>query len=210
MKPKIIGPLGEEPVSVDEGRAHLEAQRYGDSDVDTIDDAMIAAWLQAAREHCEHFLGLSLSTRTMEIALDQFPTSRRCGRGAREDIAVELPGGPVREIVSISWGDDSDAELAAADFVLDTYREPAAVSPVSASWPSVAVATNAVKIRYLGGYGVDTDGGEPMPALFRAAMLLVLGHLFENRSENTEAALAALPLGVEALLRPSRVRLGMA
>jgi uncharacterized phiE125 gp8 family phage protein len=210
MKPKIIGPLGEEPVSVEEGRAHLEAQPYGDSDVDTTDDAMIAVWLQAAREHCEDFLGLSLSTRTMEIALDQFPTTRRCGHLARDDIAVELPGGPVREIVSISWGDASDDELATADFVLDTYREPAAVLPVSASWPPVPVATNAVKIRYLGGYGVDTDGGEPMPALFRAAMLLVLGHLFENRSENTETALASLPMGFEALLRRRRVLLGMA
>ena len=62
----------------------------------------------------------------------------------------------------------------------------------------------------LAGYGADSDGGEALPKVIRAAMLLVIGHLYEHRSENTEVALQSLPLGVGALLRPRRVRLGMA
>jgi uncharacterized phiE125 gp8 family phage protein len=211
MTPKVIVGPGDEPISIEEARAHLEAQPYFDTDVDTIDDTMIEGWLAAGREYCEDFLGLSLSTRTLEIALDAFPASRGCsGQVARDAVAVELPLGPVREVLDIYWGNDSDDRLSEDAFALDTYRTPNRVAPVAAPWPTVTAATNAIKIRYLAGYGVDSDGGEPLPKVIRAAILLVLGHLYENRSENTEAALASLPLGVEALLRPRRIRKGMA
>ena len=80
MTPKVIAGATVEPLTVAECRAHLEAQAYEDSDVDPIDDAMIDGWLAAAREHCENFLGLSLATRTLEIALDSFPTTLANGR----------------------------------------------------------------------------------------------------------------------------------
>jgi uncharacterized phiE125 gp8 family phage protein len=203
--PKIISVEGDEPISIEEARAHLEAQPYEDSDVDPIDDTMIEGWLMAAREYCENFLGLSLTTRTLEIALDSFPTSTSIG-----GVLIELPMGPVRDVISVSWGDDSDAELAAADLALDTYRRPNALKPVAAAWPSVTAATNAVKVRYLAGYGVDSDGGEAMPKVIRSAILLVLGHLYRNREDTTEQALSSIPVGATSLMRPLRVRLGMA
>jgi len=198
--PKTILAPDEEPITVDDARAHLEAARYGDTELDATDDAMIEAWIQTAREHCEDFLGLSLAVRTLEIALDTFPD---------DDEAIVLPMGPVIDVTSVSWGDDSDSEMDADEYVLDDYSVPHCLKPVTA-WPSVTSAPNAVKIRYLAGYGDTTDGAEPLPAVFRSAMLLVIGHLYENRSESTEKAMSSLPLGVQALLRPRRVRLGMA
>lgn len=211
MRPLVIVAPLEEPISIDEARAHIEAQRYDDSDVDPIDDAMIEGWIGAAREHCENFLGLSLSTRTLEIALDSFPVvgSRCYGRSAAS-IGVDLPMGPVREVVSVIWGEESDEELAAADFVLDLYQLPNRIMPVAASWPSITAATNAVKIRYVAGYGVDSDGGEQIPRAIRAAMLLLVGHMYAHREDASEASLASIPNGAMALLRPLRVRLGMA
>jgi uncharacterized phiE125 gp8 family phage protein len=203
--PKVIDGPVTEPLSIAECRAHLEAQAYEDTDVDPVDDDMIAGWLAAAREYCEDFLGLSLSTRTLEVALDTFPTSTSPG-----GTEIEIPMGPVREVLSISWGDESDEEVAAADFLLDDYRKPNRVKPVAAAWPSVTASTNAVKIRYLAGYGVDSDGGEALPRVLRSAILLVLGHLYENRSDSVEKALATIPTGAETLMRARRVRLGMA
>lgn len=200
-RPKVIIPPDVEPVTVDEARAHLEAARYEDSDVDPLDDAMIEAWITAAREHCESFLGLSLAVRVLEIALDAFPDDAE---------AIELPMGPVIDIVRVSWGDGSDDEMDADEFTLDDYSVPHCLKPVGAAWPVVTAATNAIKVRYLAGYGDASDGAEELPKVIRSAMLLVIGHLYENRSESTEKAMERLPLGVTALLRPHRIRLGMA
>jgi hypothetical protein len=71
MRPKIIAQPVVEPLTIDECRAHLEAQRYDDTTIDDADDAMIGGLLAAAREHCEQFLGLSLAPCTLEIALDR-------------------------------------------------------------------------------------------------------------------------------------------
>lgn len=204
-RPKIIEAPAAEPISIDEARAHLEAQRYEESDVDPLDDAKIEGWISAAREHCENFLGLSLATCTLEIALDQFPLST-----SPTGLPIELPMGPVREIIFVSWSDESDGELDAADYVLDDFAQPSRLRPTGAAWPAIAASPNAVRIRYVAGYGVDTDGGEPLPKAIRAAMLLILGHLYRNREDSTEAAMISIPNGAEALMRPLRVRLGMA
>jgi len=200
-RPKIITAPDVEPITVDEARAHIEAPRYADSEIDPVDDAKIEGWITTAREHCEAFLGLSLAVRVLEIALDEFPAW-----GA----AIELPMGPVIDVVRVSWGDGSDDELDDADFVLDDYTLPAELKPVATAWPTVTAATNALKVRYLAGYGDESDGADPLPATFKSAMLLLIGHLYEQRSETTEKAMQSLPLGVSALLRPHRVRLGMA
>jgi len=203
MTPKVIVAPIAEPLTVEECRQHLEAQSYGDSDVDPTDDAMIEAMASAAREHCENFTGLAFSTRTLEIALDEFPSSS-------DGLAIELPMGPVREVLSVSWGDESDDELAATDFTLNDYVSPAMLTPVAASWPTVTAATNVIKIRYLAGYGVDTDGGEALPKALRQAVLLTLGDLYCSRENATAGTTSAVATTAEALMRPLRVRKGMA
>ena len=222
--PKVIATEGAEPVTVAEARSHLEAQEYSDTDIDPTDDLMIEAWIVAAREYCEQFTGLSLVTKTLEIALDSFPLSTDTG-----GVGIDLPGGPVRSIVQIMTpppateydSSDVDSDMLADEdiwadgqvnpdlYVLDDYRRPNQAKPVTA-WPAITAATNAVKIRYLAGYDIDSDGGEALPKMIRAAVLLVVGHLYANREASTEVALTHIPLGVESLLRPHRVRMGMA
>lgn len=214
-RPKVITAPTEEPITIEEARAHLEAPAYDDTDVDPIDETMIDAWLGAAREMCEQFLGLSLAPQTLEIALDRFPTTKIDG-----STVVELPFGPVREVVEIMTPagefdtDDVDSDTAADEpvfadgevnpdvYVLDTYSQPARLVAVSA-WPIITAATNAIKVRYTAGYG---DGGEPLPKSCRAAILVILAHLYANRGDEA----AELPPTAEALLRPLRVRMGMA
>lgn len=56
-------------------------------------------------------------------------------------------------------------------------------------------------VRYRAGYA---DGQVPAP--IRHAILLLVGHLYENRMAVTAAtAMGAMPLGVDALLSPYRV-----
>lgn len=202
LTPIMIDAPIEEPITVDEARAHLEAQSYYDSDTDPIDDDMIENMIATAREACEDFLGLSLTLRTLEVSVDRFPSSRR-----ERDIGIELPFGPAREIVSVRWGEESDDTLDPEEFFLDRYAPVHKIKPLGASWPVVSAGAQGTQIRYVAGYGNDSNVGDlPMPKVFRSAMLLMVGYLFENRGAED----GALPPGVEALLRPRRVRLGMA
>jgi uncharacterized phiE125 gp8 family phage protein len=194
---KVITPATEEPISLEDCRSHLEAQPYYDSDVDPQDDHMILAWLAAAREYCEQFTGLVIGEKTIEVALDEFPTG-----------AVELPVGPLVSMTSVSIGEGSDAEIDEVAYTVDDYSKPPRIVPVT-TWPTMTGATNAVKIRYVAGYGDDSDS-LPLPFLLRAAMLLILGHLYENRENSTDKAMQTIPTGADALMRPLRIRMGMA
>jgi len=189
---------------------------------------MIAGVIGAAREHCEEFLARSLAPCVLEIALDAWPTTRDIA-----GLAIELPRGPVREVLSILAGEpnsSSDALLDPADYVLDTYGLLARVFPFAGSWPgavTVPGGVSAIRVQYSAGYAApdevlavsssssssDSDfvPGPPLPKAYRAAMLLMIGHLWENREAvNVGNIVTELPLGVTALLRPTRVRLGMA
>jgi uncharacterized phiE125 gp8 family phage protein len=214
---KVIAPPTVEPVTIEEARAHLEAQRYGDTSVDDADDAMIMAWVGAARAHCEEFLALSLAPTELEIALDAWPQATGIA-----GVAIELPRGPVREVLYITAGDptsSSDNELDPADYVLDTFGILPRVLPVG-SWPgtpTVPGGVGAIRVRYAAGYASpdepsssDANPPLPLPPAIRAAILLMLGHLYETREAVNADGMTTVPLGVDALLRPLRVRLGMA
>jgi uncharacterized phiE125 gp8 family phage protein len=197
MIPKVIVDVTEEPLTIAECRLHLRIDPDVNSDDEEThpDDALILALLSAAREHCENFTGLSLAPKTLEIAMDEFP----------EDTIVELPGGPVVSVTSVTV----DGEVVAAEnYELDTYTRPDRLLPVT-EWAASTATTNAIKIRYVAGYGEGTDE-TTIPYALRAAILLVLGHLYEHREDATEKALASIPLGAQALMRPLRVKRGMA
>lgn len=222
MTPKIIEAAEAEPLTIVECRSHLNVYAYEtDSDGNTThpDDAMILAMLAAAREQCENFTGRAITRKTYEFALDEFPLSNPqyqsvypapapSGRNG----AIELPLPPLVSVVSVMVGTDSDALMVeGTDYLVDDYSQPARILPVT-TWPSVAASTNNIKIRYIAGYGVDSDGDIALPGAIRAAILLTLGTLYANRENDrfTQGSVLTLPNGVESLLRPYRVRLGMA
>ena len=93
MKLRVLSEAADEPITLEEARAHLEAQAYGDTDVDLLDDTMILGWLKAAREYAEQFTGLSFIQRDYEGALDEFPAEY-----------IEIPVGPVLYVDSVTTG----------------------------------------------------------------------------------------------------------
>lgn len=198
MKLRVLSEAADEPITLEEARAHLEAQAYGDADVDLLDDTMILGWLKAAMEYAEQFTGLSFIQRDYEGALDEFPAEY-----------IEIPVGPVLYVDSVTTGQAtvSSSDDAEVSFVFDEFSVPARIYPLT-SWPSVTATVNGVRVRFTAGYG--GSDGDALPWSVRAAILLLLGHLYANRETNTEKALADVPMGTDALLRQHRVRLGMA
>lgn len=181
------------------------------------DDSLLLGHLDAATDHAEKFTGRSILIRTYEFALDRFPAWRNpwlCEPGqTRLPPGIEIPYPPLIEVERFAYGADSDSELELGDdFTVDTYGDKAVLRPVTA-WPSVTAAPNVVTCRYRAGYSgeVDPDSdADPLPGAIRAAILLMVGHLYTNREASVAGSMAELPLGVEALLRPWRVLTGMA
>jgi uncharacterized phiE125 gp8 family phage protein len=206
-------------LSIETLRSHCEVVTI-DTDSDLVeshpDDALLLAYLDAATDHAERFTGRALLLRTFEFALDDFPRWRYGSLlRVRSELhpVIEIPYPPFVEAVSFTYGDDSDSELeASVDYLVDDYSDKAVLRPVS-SWPSVTAYPNLVKFRYRAGYSSEVDPDSDaltLPGGIRAAVLLMVSHLYANREASSEKAMAELPLGVEALLRPWRVLVGMA
>jgi uncharacterized phiE125 gp8 family phage protein len=215
---RIITPPEVEPVTLADLRAHLGIEPYElDSSGNGTHphDAMIMAMLGAAREHAEQFTGRSVALKTYELALDAFPA----------DGDIELPHPPVVSVESVvyvttdSAGDYVEETIDSADYSLDRHQADAGaawLSPAAgASWPAASELINAVKIRYRAGYQVpepdsSAEDAEALPFALRAAMLVVVGYLYEHRGDLQGKGPNEMPFAAEALLRPLRVRLGMA
>lgn len=175
-------------------------------------DPMLLGYLATAVEYAESVTGLAIALRTYEMALDQFPWSAPYWNTEGRGITLMRP--PVIEIVSVLCeGGGSEGELDQGDhYTFDDYRNPPRLLPVS-SWPTITRSSNAIKIRYRAGYSnestVDSDA-QPLPAVIRQALLLLVRHFYENPADGVEKALTTIPHGVMALLGTKRIETGFA
>jgi uncharacterized phiE125 gp8 family phage protein len=210
MSIKILQQPIAEPVTLGECYDHLRIDPYlvGTDGTSHPDDELIMAYAAAARGHAERFTGLSLAVKLYELALDGFPVDKE----------IRLRNPPLVEVVAVEYVDpDLLVQTVPPDqYVIDNHAtEDGAgwlVPAVGYSWPATANVINAVRVRYRAGYAVPGDGTdvEPLPYEARAAILLMLGQLYEHREDAMEKGLAAVPSRVHAMLRPLRVRIGMA
>ena len=196
-KYKVIGAVTE-PITLAEARLHCRVD--ADTSDGHPDDSLIEMYISVAREYAENFTGLALGKKTIELTLDDFPSDE-----------IELIG-PASSVTSIQYYDAAGdlQTLDASNYELDDYSKPSYIYPAYAvTWPPVYPMTNAVIITYVTGYADDSDS-QPLPFAAKAAILLMVGHLYENREDTTDRSMSNIPNGTDALLRPLRVRLGMA
>ncbi len=184
----VTGPASE-PVSLSEVKAHCRI-------TDSAEDGLIASYILAARQHIETTCGLSLRQQTFDLFLDKFPDS---------DCPIFLPRGPAVSITSVQYIDIAGATQtwSSANYQLDARRVPARLFPgFGLSYPSVRDIANAVTVRFVAGYA-DTA----LPDTLRSALLLLVGHYYENREPvNVGNIVNMIPLSVEALLAPHRAQ----
>jgi len=191
MALKIVTEPAAEPVTTAEAKSHLRV------DIST-DDTLIGSLITAARQMTEQITRRTLITQTWELTEDDWPGG--------DTIVIPLP--PLQSISSIKYTDDDgvEATFGTANYVVDTMSEPGRVRLTSgASWPSDTLQElNGVTIRFVAGYGT---AGSAVPQAMRQAMLMLLGHWYENR----EAVLLSgaipkeIPFAVDALLWPYRI-----
>lgn len=211
---RTIEPASAELVSVAEAAAHLRLDAYG-SPPAYEDETLIGYLITAAREYVEGLTGLTLAPATLELRGRSFPGLCRW----EGDSGIELRTAPVSGIVSVSYvdGDGATQAMSTSDYVLDADALVPVLFPAyGASWPGVRDEPGAVRIRFTAGYDA---GGSPsvdlLPRSLRAALLLMVGHLYENREETTRGEggstlVNPIPLGISALIERYRVRRGFA
>jgi len=185
----ITAPAGE-PVTVEEARAHCRID--GNQD-----DELLYMLTRTAREYAEAYTGRSFVSTTWELRVDQFP------------LYFQLPKAPLASVTSITYIDVQGATqtLSAGLYqvVADAgpFAQPGKIfQAYNATWPSSRGHIDDVRIRYVAGYGAATD----VPMAIKAAIKLMIAHLYENREATlTGTIVTEYPLGFAALLSPFKV-----
>lgn len=158
---------------------------------DTTEDAYIESLITSAREYCEAFTRRALATQTIEAYFDRFPITGR----------LELPRPPLQSVISVKYKDSAGAETtmeANTDYIVDDESNIGAiVLPYGKSRPSFEpYAVNPIRVRYVAGYSESN----PIPKSIKRAMLLLIGHWYENREATSRNTSKEIEFAVKALL----------
>ncbi len=189
MTLKLVTAPAAEPITLTEAKLHLRVEH-------TVDDDLITALIQAARERAEHLLGRALITQTWARVLDAFPPNE-----------IELGMPPVQSITSVVYidGDGDSQTMASTDYSLDTTTAPGwlLMAESLSAWPTTLDTANAVTVTFVAGYGAS---GASVPAAIRAWMKLEIGTLYKHREAIVAGvSVSDLPGGFhERLLDPYR------
>ena len=200
FKLKPTNNVTNEPVSLATAQLHLKLDLVG-SPPSHPDDALVLSMITAARQDAEKYTGLAVAYQTYQLALDAFPRH-----------AIDLGIWPVSQVVSITYVDRAGVTqtLSAANYTLDTFARPSVIHP-TVIWPDTKEMPNAVVVTFRAGF---TDGQSPnsypVPKAITQAMLLMIGHLYENREAvNVGSIVTTYPLGYLHLLTPHRLGMGL-
>lgn len=185
-----------EPLSSTEAKLHLKIDP-----ADTTDDTLVTALIKAAREMAENYTGRALINQTWEYSFSDWPHYIDPLHNY-----IELMPSQLSSITSITYKDVNGATqtLASTGYEADTYNLPGRVClKFGKVWPVAQYIQNAILITFVAGYGTD---GTSVPGPIKSAILLIIGHLYENREDVIIGRqVNDLPKGAEYLLNPYRV-----
>lgn len=191
MALKLITPPAMELITLEEAKVHLRLEL-----AENPEDVLISALITAAREWCERFREERFITQTWDYYRDDLPAE------------VPIPIGPIQHVEFINVKDSASAiEIVSFvdpsgtvlfetdDYNLDVVSRPARlVKKTGSSVPRVTGQIQALQMRLVVGYA---DLPMDVPENFRAAVYLMLTHLYEHRGDESQPA----PSTVELLLR---------
>jgi len=189
----ITAPL-QEPLEVAEVKDHL---RITGIDEDAYLQNII---LPSARMSVEVALNRALINQTWEWVWDGgFPASG----------ALHFPKPPLSSVTYIKYTDTSDVEQtwSSANYQTDTRGEFGRLWLTDGTvWPNdVKLSTPGVAwVRFVAGYGAD---GDAVPASIRNLVLLMCGHMYQNREPTvTGTIVTKIPYAFQYLVAQHMAR----
>lgn len=205
MNYNVVSPITVYPITLDEARTHCRITPYG-SPLEHPDDDYVTALIGMASQWVEDYLRRSIATKTIEYYINVFTQK------------IDLPFIPVQSIESIVYrNQDGDLITLATDvYRLKSYADSAKLNLIMGqSYPQdVSSEEGSITITMVTGYtNGESPDTYPLPLPIKAAMFLIIGHLYENRQEdvlgNTRISFNSLPMGVKNLVQPYRLGLGL-
>lgn len=184
---KLVAAPAVEPITLAEAKAHIRS-------VTNDEDTLVTRWIAGARRRAQTFTQRVFITQTWEWLLDGFDRWQ-----------LELPNGPLQSVTSVKYLDEAGVEqtLAPARYIVDAKSDPGRITPAYGdAWPTTLCRINAVTIQFVAGYGA---AAADVPEEIKIAMLLMIAHLDQHRSEVAEDELFEIPQGAPAYLTPYRV-----
>ena len=171
------------PVLFEDAKMHLRVS-------DAAEDVLIQGILAASCELIGEKSGRVMAPETWEYATFQ-PKSD-----------LKLPKNPVVSVTSITYSDPANATQTAnlADFDVISDPDCTVISPKPGkTWPICINRADAFKVTFVAGYA-------SIPDALRAAVLLMVGHFYENREATVVGTSAVeLPMAVDALVAIHKV-----
>ena len=179
-----------EPISLSLAKQHL---RLPDSEDE---DELIQIYITAARTYAEQFMNRAIIKQTWKLYLDELAEK------------IVLPMADLITVSSFKIIDEDGDEITvdSSDYLVNTASFKGCVVFKEDKLSEYEVyelqEVNGVEIQFDAGYG---EAADDVPAHIRQGLLLLIGHLYENRENSTTVNLTNIPFGVNALLGIDRV-----
>lgn len=195
LKPVLSSAPASTPISLTEAKRHLRLGTPGAEADYTDEDSLLTMLVDAVTGHLDGYsgiLGRALVTQTWTQDWNDWPLD-----------LMRLPLAPVSAITSITYYDTTNQSqtLSSANYsLLADDQSPAAVWAFNATLPAVYDREDAIRITFVAGYGAASA----VPAAIKAAMLLMVADLYENREPVVIGQAVNETRAVQTLLAPFR------
>ena len=157
----VFTPPASEPITLAEAKMQCRVDHDDE-------DELFVMLISAVRQHAETMLRRSLITQTLDAYFDYFP----CEIGLQ----------PLQSVTAITYVDTAGITqtLVADQYIVDAVSQPARITPTyGVSWPATRAQINAVKVRFVAGYGLPAA----VPQCIKNWMLIRVATLFESRQQ---------------------------
>jgi uncharacterized phiE125 gp8 family phage protein len=183
-----------EPITTAEAKTHMRVEV---SDDDTYIDTLITA----AREWVEEYTGACLIDQTWQLKVQGYVYSE-----------FRLRRYPIIEVQSFVYDESGTATtLASSNYEVDGALTKFPKLIQSYGGTISANYTRPITIQFRAGFAnrsvSPTEGMEKVPAPFKHAIKLLVGHLYENREADPK--MTDVPMAVKWLLNTKRAELGV-
>lgn len=186
-----------EPIDATFAKAHCRILNYD------ADDTLIKGYITAAREYVEVLCKMALPQAQYQLTFEEFP-----GRQVddyrpptwRYGI-IRMPIPPLVSIDLVEYVDPTQSTqpftyttLPATGYQVDPNTQPGRVAPAPfLVWPATnPLAFAAVRVTFTCGFTTS----DLVPSRLKQAIVMLVGHLYENRECTMEQALQKVPLSL--------------
>lgn len=178
----VTTPATSRPISVDDVKNN---SRIAIDD----DDLLIRRLIDSAVTFTEYELNSKIGLQTITWTLDY-----------RLPASLVVPVGPLISVTSIEYVDSAGQTqtLSASDYVVDINHSVGRVYPAyNVTWPIPRYQKDAVTVIYVAGNSV-------IPAEIKTALLLLVGHWYENPNAFDYSRLTSneTPMGYRSIISP--------